>query len=159
MALTSPKIDEKLVCLQMVARCERAEGQLLVLIGDKHFRGKQFETDLAALDATILRPRRKDEKTIATTPSRQPRRCARHRRSRHNRTVTPRPASRISPRSDNGSNRSSGSSKTSSRSNVSARTLNHLRVRLCARFAALAAAIMLNHQLDRPSRSLVNYTA
>jgi hypothetical protein len=40
-----------------------------------------------------------------------------------------------------------------------ARTLRNLRVRLCARFAALAAAIMLNHELGRPSRSLVNYIA
>ena len=31
----------------------------------------------------------------------------------------------------------------------------NLRVRLCARFAALAAAVMLNHQLGRPPRSLV----
>ncbi len=28
LALTSPKIDEKLVCLQMVARCERQPGQI-----------------------------------------------------------------------------------------------------------------------------------
>jgi len=42
---------------------------------------------------------------------------------------------------------------------TTARTLRNLRVRLCARFAALAAAIMLNHQLSRPSRSLVGYTA
>src|SRR5271163_3663439 len=41
--LTSPKIDEKLVCLQLVARCERQPGQLLILIGDKNFRSKQFE--------------------------------------------------------------------------------------------------------------------
>lgn len=40
-----------------------------------------------------------------------------------------------------------------------ARTLHNLRVRLCARFLALAAAVMLNHQLGRPSRSLVAYTA
>ena len=61
LALTSPKIDEKLVCLQMVARCERQPGQAIILIGDKNFRGKDFETELAHLDATILRPRRKDE--------------------------------------------------------------------------------------------------
>jgi hypothetical protein len=59
--LTSPKVDEKLVCLEMVARCERRPGQMLILIGDKNFRGQQFEADLAALDATIQRPRRKDE--------------------------------------------------------------------------------------------------
>jgi hypothetical protein len=59
LALTSPKIDEKLVCLQMVARCERQPGQAIILIGDKNFRGQDFETELAAMDATILRPRRK----------------------------------------------------------------------------------------------------
>jgi len=32
-------------------------------------------------------------------------------------------------------------------------------VRLAARFVALAAAIALNHQLGRPSRSLACYTA
>ena len=62
LALTSPKIDEKTVCLQMVARCERQPGQMLILIGDKNFRGKDFEADLAALEAQIHRPRRKDEK-------------------------------------------------------------------------------------------------
>jgi hypothetical protein len=61
LALTSPKIDEKIVCLQMVARCERQSGQMLILIGDKNFRGEQFEADLATLDAHILRPQRKDE--------------------------------------------------------------------------------------------------
>jgi hypothetical protein len=40
-----------------------------------------------------------------------------------------------------------------------ARTLSNLRVRLCARFAALAAAVMLNHQLGLPPRNLASYTA
>src|ERR1019366_2641475 len=62
LALTSPKVDEKAVCLQLVARCQRQPGQMLILISDKNFRGVQFEADLAALDAKILRPRRKDEK-------------------------------------------------------------------------------------------------
>jgi len=55
-ALTSAKVDEKEVCLQLVARCRRAPGQFLTLIGDKNFRGKEFETQLATLDATIIRP-------------------------------------------------------------------------------------------------------
>jgi Transposase DDE domain len=62
LALTSPKLDEKSICLQLVARCERQPGQMLILIGDKNFRGTQLEADLAALDAQILPPRRKDEK-------------------------------------------------------------------------------------------------
>jgi Transposase DDE domain len=73
LALTSPKIDEKDVCLQLVARCKRQPGQFLTLIGDKNFRGKQFETDLAALGAAIHRPRRKDEpgKGLHLAPIRQ----------------------------------------------------------------------------------------
>lgn len=62
----------------MVAYCERQPGQVLVLIGDKNFRGKDFEAELAKLDATIFRPRRKDEtdpqpSTIPqTTPALRP---------------------------------------------------------------------------------------
>ena len=43
------------------ARCERTPGQMLILIGDKNFRGQDFETELTALEATIMRTRRKDE--------------------------------------------------------------------------------------------------
>ena len=39
-----------------------------------------------------------------------------------------------------------------------ARTLENLRVRLLTRFAALTAAIALNHHLGRPSQSLASYT-
>lgn len=39
-----------------------------------------------------------------------------------------------------------------------ARTLDNLRVRLVTRFAALAAAVALNHRLHRPTRSLACYT-
>jgi hypothetical protein len=161
LALTSPKVDEKLVCLQMVARCERQPGQLLVLIGDKNFRGKDFETELDALDATIIRPRRKDEKAATSTPS----------------STTPalRPASLITPQPSRPKDRPHEPHLAPIRQRIEsifwtfkdiltlerhgARTLRNLRVRLCARFAALAAAIMLNHQLGRPSRSLVGYTA
>jgi len=93
LALTSPKIDEKTVCLQMVARCERQPDQMLILIGDKNFRGKGFETDLATLDATIHRPRRRDE------PGRGPHLAPIRR----------------------GSNRSTGPPRTSSPSNATAR--------------------------------------
>jgi Transposase DDE domain len=132
LALTSPKIDEKLVCLQMVARCERQPGQAIILIGDKNFRGKDFETELAALDATIHRPRRKDEKG----------------RGPHLAPIRQRIESIFWTCKDILTLERHG-----------ARTLANLRVRLCARFAALAAAVMINHQLGRPSRSLVAYTA
>jgi hypothetical protein len=132
LALTSPKIDEKTVCLQMVARCERQPGQMLILIGDKNFRGKQFEADLAALDATIHRPRRKDE----------------HGRGPHLAPIRQRIESIFWTAKD-----ILGLERHRSRS------LDNLRVRLSASFAALAAAIMLNHELGRPSRSLACYTA
>jgi Transposase DDE domain len=132
LALTSPKIDEKLVCVQMLARCERQPGQAIILIGDKNFRGKDFETELAALDTTILRPRRKDEQG----------------RGPHLAPIRQRIESIFQTCKDILTLERHG-----------ARTLNNLRVRLCARFAALAAAVMLNHQLGRPSRTLVAYTA
>jgi len=132
LALTSPKVDEKLVCLEMVARCERQPGHMLVLIGDKNFRGKDFETELAKLDATIMRPRRKDE------PGRGP----------HLAPLRQRIESIFWTGKDILTLERHG-----------ARTLRNLRVRLCARFAALAAAVMLNHHLGLPSRSLAQYTA
>jgi hypothetical protein len=130
--LTSPKVDEKLVCVQMVARSERQPGQMLVLIGDKNFRGSPFEAELATLDATIQRLRRKDE------PGRGP----------HLAPILQRVESIFQTCNDIFTLERHG-----------ARTLDNLRVRLVARFAALAAAIALNHRLGRPSRSIVCYTA
>jgi len=132
LALTSPKIDERLVCVQLVARCEREAGQTLILIGDKNFRGKDFEAELATLDAVIMRPRRKDE------PGHGP----------HLAPIRQRIESIFWTCKDLLTLERHG-----------ARTLRNLRARLCARFAALAAAVALNHQLGRPSRSLANYTA
>jgi hypothetical protein len=132
LALTSPKIDEKLVCLQLVARCERQPGQILVLIGDKNFRGKDFEAELAKLDARIMRPRRQDERG----------------RGPHLAPIRQRIESIFWTCKDILTLERHG-----------ARTLENLRVRLLARFAALAAAIALNHRLSRPSRSLAPYTA
>jgi hypothetical protein len=132
LALTSPKIDEKLVCLQLVARCERQPGQALILIGDKNFRGKDFETELAKLEATIMRPRRKNEQG----------------RGPHLAPIRQRIESIFQTCKDILTLERHG-----------ARTLSNLRVRLCARFAALAAAVMLNHQLDLPPRNLASYTA
>jgi len=132
LALTSPKIDEKLVCVALIARCERQPGQMLVLIGDKNFRGKDFEAELANLDARIMRPKRKDE------PGRGP----------HLASIRQRIESIFWTCKDIFTLERHG-----------ARTLENLRVRLATRFAALAAAIALNHRLGRPSRSLACYTA
>ena len=131
LALTSPKIDEKTVCLQLVARCERQPGQMLIVVGDKNFCGRQFEADLRALDATIHRPRRKDE----------------HGRGPHLAPIRQRIESIFYTAKD-----------ILGLERHRARVLHQLRVRLVCRFAALAAAIALNHRLGRPSRSLACYT-
>jgi Transposase DDE domain len=132
LALTSPKIDEKEVCLEMVARCERQPGQFLTLIGDKNFRGAQFEADLQALDAQIQRPRRKDEP--GTGPHLAPiRQCV---------ESIYWTAKDILTLERHG-----------------ARTLHGLRTRLACRFLALTAAIALNHRLGLPSRALAQYIA
>jgi hypothetical protein len=95
LALTSPKIDEKLVCVALIARCERAPRQMLVLTGDKNFRGKQFEEDLAKLDAAIMRTRRMDEpdggrtSLRSTSASSRSSRCART--SSHSSAASPAP--------------------------------------------------------------------
>ncbi len=65
LVLSSPKIDEKLVCLQMIARCERQPGQMLIVIGDKNFRGKDFEAELA----NLLGDTQRDELRIGDPPS------------------------------------------------------------------------------------------
>ena len=98
----------------------------------KNFRGKDFETELAALEATIMRPRRKDE--TGRVPHLAP--------------IRQRIESIFQTCKDILTLERHG-----------ARTLNNLRVRLSARFAALAAAVALNHQLGRPSRSLACYIA
>ena len=132
LALTSPKIDEKTVCLQMVARCERQPGQMLIVVGDKNFCGRQFEADLRALDAHIHRPRRKDE------PGRGP----------HLAPIRQRIESIFYTAKD-----------ILGLERHRARVLHQLRVRLACRFAAPAAAVALNHRLGRPSRALACYTA
>lgn len=162
LAVTSPKIDEKLVCLKMVAHCERQPGQPLVLIGDKNFRGKEFEAELAKLDARIIRPRRKDEQAPATTSPPD------------SSTPALRPASQITPHARREHIQPPEPYLAPIRQRIEsifwtfkdiltlerhgARTLQNLRVRLCTRFAALAAAIMLNHELGRPTRNLIPYT-
>lgn len=131
LALTSPKLDEKQVSLQMLARVERQPGQIVILIGDKNFRGKDLETELGAMDATILRPRRKDETGHGP----------------HLAPIRQRIESIFWTFKDLLTLERHG-----------ARTLGNLRARLCSRFAALAACVMLNHQLGRPTRSPVAYT-
>jgi len=128
--LTSPKTPERDVCLTMLERCHRS-GHLFV-IGDKGYAGDQFEQAAARLDATIVRPRRKDE------PGSGP----------HLAPIRQRVESIFQTCKDLLTLERHG-----------ARTLHGLSTRIKSRILALTAAIALNHRLGRPPRALVDYTA
>jgi hypothetical protein len=130
MILTSPKDNERDVCLRMLARVNR-HGPLTV-IGDKGYAGAQFQTDAAALNATILRPRRKNERGQGP----------------HLAPIRQRIESIFWTFKDLLTVERHG-----------ARTLHGLRARIASRILTLAAAIALNHQLGRPSRQLADLTA
>jgi Transposase DDE domain len=129
LALTSPKRDERDVCAELLARCQRAGGEIVV--GDKGYVSRGFAATVEALDAHIVRPSRRDE------PGHGP----------HLAPIRQRIESIFWTCKD-----------VLGLERHAARTLSGLRVRLCQRFLALAAAIALNHRLGRPSRSLTPYT-
>jgi len=130
LALTSPKVGERDVALDMLARVKRT-GPLTV-VGDKGYAGREFEAQAAELNVLIVRPRRKDEpgKGLHLAPVRQ------------------RIESIYWTAKDILTLERHG-----------ARTLHGLRTRLACRFLALAAAVALNHRFGLPSRSLIHYTA
>jgi hypothetical protein len=128
--LASPKIDEREIGLQMLARCRRQGGE--TLLGDKGYAGREFATAVSELDATIVRPRRQDE------PGHGP----------HLAPIRQRIESIFWTCKDLLTLERHG-----------ARTLRGVRERVLQRFLCLAACITLNHQLGRPSRALVNYCA
>jgi Transposase DDE domain len=130
MALTSPKEGEREVCLRLLERVNR-NGHLTVL-GDKGYAGAEFQDQAAALGATVVRPRRKDESGAGP----------------HLAPLRQRIESIYWTAKDILTLERHG-----------ARTLRGLRARIASRFLALAAAISLNHQLGRPSRALVDYVA
>jgi hypothetical protein len=130
MALTSPKEGEREVCLRLLERVNRS-GPITVL-GDKGYAGADFEAQAAALGASVVRPRRKDEsgEALHLAPLRQ------------------RIESIYWTAKDILTLERHG-----------ARTLRGLRARIASRFLALAAAISLNYELGRNSRALVDYVA
>ena len=130
MVLTSPKDNERDVCLRMLERVSR-HGPL-TLIGDKGYAGRDFEARAAELGATILRPRRKDEngKRPHLAPIRQ------------------RIESIYWTAKDLLTLERHG-----------ARTLHGLRARIASRLLTLAAAVAFNHHLGRRSRQLADLTA
>jgi hypothetical protein len=128
--LTSPKRDEREVCLELLSRARRAGGE--TVIGDKGYAGRDFADQVDELDATILRPARKDEPANGV----------------HLSSIRQRIESIFWTCKDILTLERHG-----------ARTLDNLRVRIAQRLLALAACITLNHQLGRPPRALVAYTA
>jgi len=128
--LTSPKRDEREVGIELLERAERVGGE--IVIGDKGYAGRDFAAAVDELEATILRPARKDEPAdgLHLAPIRQ------------------RIESILWTCKDILTLERHG-----------ARTLRNLRVRIAQRFLALAAGIALNHRLGRPSRALVDYVA
>ena len=129
-ALTSPKRDERDVALELLVRARRVGGE--TLLGDKGYAGRDFALKVSELQATIIRPRRKDEpgRGVHLAPIRQ------------------RIESIFWTCKDLLTLERHG-----------ARTLPGLRERVLQRLLCLTAAIVLNHQLGRPSRALVDYVA
>lgn len=130
LALTSPKRDERTVGLELLGRLGAREGRTLV--GDKGYAGRAFAASVSAVGATIVRPARRDE------PGRGP----------HLAPIRQRIESIFWTCKDLLTLERHG-----------ARTLAGLRERIAQRFLCLAACVWLNHQLGRPSRSLVAYVA
>ena len=128
--MASPKRDEREVALGLLARAERPGGE--TLIGDKGYAGRDFAQAVSDLQATIVRPKRKDE------PGRRP----------HLAPIRQRIESIFWTCKDILTLERHG-----------ARTLAGLRERVLQRFLCLAACVTLNHQLGHPSRALVDYCA
>lgn len=130
LCLASPKRDEREVGLELIGRLEPRAGRIIV--GDKGYAGRAFAAGVAALGATIVRPSRRDE------PGHGP----------HLAPIRQRIESIFFTCKDLLTLERHG-----------ARTLAGLRERVAQRFLCLAACVWLNHQLGRPSRSLVAYVA
>jgi transposase len=128
--VASPKRDEREVALELLSRIRRQGA--VTLIGDKGYAGRAFAQAVADMDATILRPRRKDE------PGQGP----------HLAPIRQRIESIFWT-----------CKGTLTLEHHGARTLPGLRERILQRLLTLAAAISLNHQLGRPSRALIDYSA
>lgn len=127
-SLASPKRDEREVGLELLERCSRRGGE--VLLSDKGYAGREFEAAVRDLDILPVRPRRKDE--AGEGPHLAP--------------VRQRIESIFWTCKDILTLERHG-----------ARTLSGLWERILQRFVCLAACISLNYLLGRPSRALVDY--
>ena len=130
LSLADPRRDEREVALELLARCERSGGELLVC--DKGYAGRAFAAAAGDLGVTVVRPKRADENGVGP----------------HLSQIRQRIESIFWTCKDLLTLERHG-----------ARTMAGLRERVLQRFLCLAACISLNHRLGRPSRSLVDYCA
>jgi hypothetical protein len=128
--LASPRRDEREVGLELLARCRRRGGEVLVC--DKGYAGREFAAGAADLGVTVARPKRKDEGGHGP----------------HLAPIRQRIESIFWTCKDLLTLERHG-----------ARTVAGLRERILTRFLCLAACISLNHRLGRPSRALADYCA
>ena len=126
----SPKRDEREVGLELLSVCRREGGE--ILLADKGYAGREFAAAAQDLQATVVRPKRRDE------PGEGP----------HLAPLRQRIESIFNTCKDILTLERHG-----------ARTLAGLNERILQRFLCLAACISLNYQLGRPSRALVDYYA
>jgi hypothetical protein len=128
-AIVSADRPEREVALTLLPRALRG-GETIIC--DKGYAGRVFADQVSQLGGTVLRPARQNE------PQRGP----------HLAPIRQRIESVFWTCKDLLTLERHG-----------ARTPRNLFVRIAARLLALAACISLNHQLGRPSRALVDYTA
>lgn len=128
-ALVGADRPEREVALQILAPALRG-GETIVC--DKGYAGREFAAKMAALGASVVRPARRDEPKVGL----------------HLAPIRQRIESVFCTCKDLLSLERHG-----------ARTPRNLYARIATRLLALAACISLNHQLGRPSRALVDYTA
>jgi len=128
LALASPKRDEREVGLELLGRCERRGGE--ILLSDKGYAGKEFTDAAGKVGVHHVRPRRKDE------PPGGP----------HLAPIRQRIESIFWTCKDILTLERHGG-----------RTLPGIKERILQRFLCLAACISLNYQLGRPSRALADY--
>ena len=157
MMLTSPKENERDVALRMLARVNRGADGKLTVIADKGYNGQDFKTRAASLNATILRPARKDERAAQDNGSSTPALIPASQITTH-----PKPPPRFAHLAAIRQRIESIYWSTKDLLTLErhgARTLHGLRARIAARILTLAAAVALNHKLGLPSRTLSQYTA
>ena len=128
-ALVAADRPEREVALSVLPRALRG-GETIVC--DKGYAGQEFASRVARLGATVVRPARKNE------PQHGP----------HLAPIRQRIESVFFTCKD-----------VLTLERHGARTPRNLFARVAIRLLALAACISLNHELGRPSRAIVNYTA